>query len=161
MEVPAGVTSDNFITLRGQGSVGPRGGPRGDLVVLLEVQEDPRFVRDGSDLVHERPITFAQAALGAEVEVPTVDGSARVTIPAGVQSGEMLRLKGLGLPDLNRHGQGDELIRVIVWTPDELTPEQEQALRHLLEIESPPPATVRRRTQKGFWSRVKEAFTGG
>jgi molecular chaperone DnaJ len=161
VEVPAGVTSENFLTLRGQGSVGPRGGPRGDLVVLLEVQEDPRFVRDGSDLVHERPITFAQAALGAEVEVPTVDGSARVTIPAGVQSGEMLRLKGLGLPDLNGHGQGDELIRVVVWTPDELTPEQEEALRHLLEIESPPPATVRRRTQKGFWSRVKEAFTGG
>lgn len=161
VEVPPGVTSENFLTLRGQGSVGPRGGPRGDLVVLLEVQEDPRFVRDGSDLVHERPITFSQAALGAEVEVPTVDGSARVTIPAGVQSGEMLRLKGLGLPDLNGHTQGDELIRVIVWTPDELSEEQEEAIRRLMEIETPAPETVRRRTQKGFWSRVKEAFTGG
>jgi molecular chaperone DnaJ len=161
VEVPAGVTSENFLTLRGQGSVGPRGGPRGDLVVLLEIQEDPRFVREGADLVHERPITFAQAALGAEVEVPTVDGSARVTIPAGVQSGEMLRLKGLGLPDLNGRGDGDQLIRVIVWTPDELSAEQEQAFRQLLDIESPAPATVRRRTQKGFWSRVKEAFTGG
>jgi molecular chaperone DnaJ len=73
----------------------------------------------------------------------------------------MLRLKGLGLPDLNGHGQGDELIRVIVWTPDELTSDQEEALRRLMEVETPAPATVRRRTQKGFWSRVKEAFTGG
>jgi molecular chaperone DnaJ len=73
----------------------------------------------------------------------------------------MLRLKGLGLPDLNGRGDGDQLIRVIVWTPDELSAEQEQAFRQLLDIESPAPATVRRRTQKGFWSRVKEAFTGG
>jgi len=161
VEVPPGVTSENFLTLRGQGSVGPRGGPRGDLVVLLEVQEDARFVRDGSDLVHELPITFGQAALGSEVEVPTVDGSARVTIPAGIQSGEMLRLKGLGLPDLNGQSQGDELIRVVVWTPDDLTADQEEAFRRLMELESRPPATIRRRTQKGFWSRVKEAFTGG
>ena len=161
VEVPAGVTSENFLTLRGQGSVGPRGGPRGDVVVLLEVQDDPRFIREGSDLVHEHPITFGQAALGAEVEIPTVDGSARVVIPAGVQSGEMLRLKGLGLPDLNGRGQGDQLIRVIVWTPRDLTSEQEKALRHLMETEAPAPATVVRTTQKGFWSRVKEAFTGG
>ncbi|MEJ2207347.1 MAG: molecular chaperone DnaJ, partial [Gemmatimonadota bacterium] len=92
VEVPPGVTSENFLTLRGQGSVGPRGGPRGDLVVLLEVQEDPRFIRDGVDLVHELPITFGQAALGDEVEVPTIEGKARVSIPAGIQSGGILRL---------------------------------------------------------------------
>lgn len=161
VEVPPGVTSENFITLRGQGSVGPRGGPRGDLVVLLEVQEDPRFIRDGSDLVHELPVTFGQAALGAELDVPTVDGTARVTIPAGIQSGEMLRMKGLGLPHLNAHGRGDELIRVLVWTPEELTPEQEELLTRLREIESPAPDSVSRKSRKGFWSRVKEAFSGG
>jgi molecular chaperone DnaJ len=161
VEVPAGVTSENFLTLRGQGSVGPRGGPRGDLVVLLEVQEDPRFVRDGSDLVHEHPVTFAQAALGADVEVPTVDGGAKVTIPAGIQSGEMLRLRGLGLPDLHGHGRGDELIRVVVWTPDDLSAEQEEALRRLRDVESPAPEKIGRKTQKGFWSRVKEVITGG
>lgn len=161
LEVPPGVTAENFLTLRGRGSAGPRGGPRGDLVVLLEILEDPRFVRDGSDLVHDLPITFGQAALGAEVDVPTIEGAARVTVPAGIQSGEVLRLRGLGLPELNGTVRGDQLVRVQVWTPDELTPEQEALLKKLREVESPAPAQVKLRTDKGFWSRVKEAFTGG
>ncbi|MEE2898836.1 MAG: molecular chaperone DnaJ [Gemmatimonadota bacterium] len=161
VEVPAGVTSENFLTLRGRGSVGARGGARGDLVVLLEVETDPRFVRDGSDLIHELPITFGQAALGAEIEVPTIEGTARVTVPAGIQSDDVLRLKGLGLPELNGHHRGDQLLKVLVWTPDELTPEQEEAMRRLHDIESPAPERIRRRAHKGFWSRVKEAFTGG
>lgn len=161
VEVPAGVTSENFLTLRGRGSVGPRGGPRGDLVVLLEIEDDPRFLRKGSDLVHELPVTFTQAALGAEVEVPTIDGTARLTIPSGIQSGELLRLKGLGLPELNGSIRGDQLVRVVVWVPDRLTDEQEELLERLAEIEGPPPDTIRRGSRKGFWSRVKEAFTGG
>lgn len=161
VEVPAGVTSENFLTLRGRGSIGPRGGVRGDLVVLLEVRDDPRFTRDGSSLVHELPITFSQAALGAEVEVPTIDGSARVTIPPGIQSGERLSLKGLGLPELNGTVRGDQVIKIRVWTPHDLTGEQEELLRRLADVESPAPETVRRRNHKGFWSRVKEAFTGG
>ena len=161
VEVPAGVTSENFLTLRGRGSAGPRSGPRGDLVVLLEIQEDPRFTRDGADLVHELPITFGQAALGDEVQVPTIDGVAKVTIPAGIQSGETLRLKGLGLPELNGTIRGDQVLHVLVWTPDELSSEQERLLRRLREIESAPPEKVRRGAHKGFWSRVKEALTGG
>ena len=160
VEVPAGVTSENFLTLRGRGSVGPRGGPRGDLVVLLEVEEDPRFLRNGSDLVHELPITFGQAALGDDIDVPTIEGTARVTIPAGIQSGDRLRLKGLGLPELNGHIRGDQLLEVMVWTPDDLSVEQEEALRQLREVESPAPERIRRRSHKGFWSKVKEAFTG-
>jgi len=161
VEVPPGVTSENFLTLRGQGSVGPRGGPRGDLVVLLEVQDDPRFRRDGSDLVYELPVTFAQAALGDEVEIPTIDGNARVTVPSGVQSGELLRLRGLGLPELNGRQRGDQLVRVVVWTPDRLSEDQEELLQRLREVESKPPDHVGRSSHKGFWSRVKEAFTGG
>jgi len=161
VDVPAGVTSENFLTLRGQGSVGPRGGPRGDLIVLLDVEDDPRFVREGSDLIMELPVTFAQAALGDEIEIPTLDGTARVTIPAGIQSGEMLRLRGLGIPDLNGRSKGDQLIRVLVWTPEDLTEEQTEALRRLREVESPAPERIRRRSRKGFWSRMKEAFTGG
>jgi molecular chaperone DnaJ len=161
VEVPPGVTSENFLTLRGQGSVGPRGGPRGDLVVLLEVQEDERFVRDGSDLTHELPVTFTQAALGAEVEVPTIDGTARVTVPPGIQSGEMLRLRGLGLPDLSGHARGDQLVRVLVWTPDELTSQQVAVLEQLRDVETPAPERVRDRSRRGFWSRVREAFSGG
>ena len=161
VEVPAGVTSENFLTLRGQGSVGPRGGPQGDLVILLEVQEDARLVRDGSDLVLELPVTYTQAALGAEVEVPTVDGTAKVTVPAGIQSGELLRMRGLGLPELNGHGRGDQLIRVLVWTPEELNEEQVALLERLREIEKRAPERIRDRSRRGFWSKVKEAFTGG
>lgn len=161
VEVPAGVTSENFLTLRGQGSVGPRGGPRGDLVVLLEVEEDPRFIREGSDLIHELPVTFTQAALGDEVTVPTIEGTARVTLPPGTQSGEILRLRGQGLPDLNGVRRGDQLVRVVVWIPDELSDEQEEALRRLREVESPAPERINRRGRKGFWSKVKEAFSGG
>jgi molecular chaperone DnaJ len=161
IEVPAGVTSENFLTLRGRGSVGPRGGPRGDLVVLLEVEDDPRFVREGSTLVHELLVTFSQAALGAEVDVPTIDGMARVKIPAGIQSGESLKLRGLGLPELNETLRGDQIVRVLVWTPTDLTTEQREMIERLAEVEQVAPTTVRRGTHKGFWSRVKEAFTGG
>jgi molecular chaperone DnaJ len=161
VEVPAGVTSENFLTLRGQGSVGRRSGPRGDLIILLEVKEDERFVRDGADLLHELPITFTQAALGDEVEVPTIEGTAKVTIPAGVQSGEILRLRGLGLPELNGNTRGDQLVRVVVWTPDELSAEQVRVLKMLKEVEAAAPSKVDRRAHKGFWSKVKEAFTGG
>jgi molecular chaperone DnaJ len=161
IEVPPGVTSENFLTLRGQGSVGPRSGPRGDLVILLEVQEDERFTRNGSDLLHELPVTFSQAALGAEVEVPTIEGTAKVKVPAGIQSGELLRLRGLGLPELNGTVRGDQLVRVLVWTPDDLSDAQERVLRELGEVESPAPGKISRRSHKGFWSKVKEAFTGG
>ena len=161
VEVPPGVTSENFLTLRGRGNIGPRGGPRGDLVVLLEIQDDPRFSRDGSDLFHELPITFSQAALGDEVQVPTIEGSARVTIPAGVQSGDYLKLKELGLPELNGHVRGDQIIKVIVWTPTDLTAQQEEALRNFHGVETPAPERIHRQSHRGFWSRVKEAFTGG
>jgi molecular chaperone DnaJ len=161
IEVPPGVTSENFLTLRGQGSVGPRSGPRGDLIILLEVQDDERFVRNGSDLLLELPVTFGQAALGAEVDVPTIEGTARVTVPAGVQSGELLRLRGLGLPELNGSIRGDQLVRVIVWTPDDLSGEQERIMMELRDVESAAPEKISRRAHKGFWSKVKEAFSGG
>ncbi|MGD8729339.1 MAG: DnaJ C-terminal domain-containing protein, partial [Gemmatimonadota bacterium] len=161
VEVPAGVTSENFLTLRGQGSVGPRSGPRGDLIIMLDVQDDERFVRQGSDLLHDLPVTFTQAALGAELNVPTIEGTARVTVPAGIQSGEILRLRGLGLPELNGAIRGDQLVRVIVWTPDELTPDQERLLEELREVETAAPEKISKRAHKGFWSKVKEAFTGG
>jgi len=161
IEVPPGVSSGDYITMRGQGNAGPGGAPRGDLVVVMDVQDDPRFVRDGADLIHDRAITFTQAALGAEVEVPTVDGSARVTIPPGTQSGRLLRMRGRGLPHLRGGGRGDQIVRVVVWTPTRLDPAQERLLRQLAEIESPPPADIDENPgEGGFWAKVKEAFTG-
>jgi molecular chaperone DnaJ len=159
VEVPPGVSSENFLTLRGQGNAGPRGGPKGDISVLLEVQDDPRFKRDGDTLLFELPITFAQAALGDQVEVPTVESTVRLTIPAGVQSGEVLRMRGQGLPGLHGRGRGDQLVRVRVWTPQNLTKEQQDALEVLRDLEEAPPETGMEGEGRGFWSKVKEAFS--
>lgn len=163
VQIPPGVTSDNFITLRGRGNVGPRGGPRGDIVVLLEVQEDPRFVREGNHLVMDVAITAAQAALGAELEVPTVEGPATVKVPNGIQSGRAVRLRGKGLPDLNSGAIGDLIVRVRVWTPSRLSTEQREAYERLRSVEDAAPDRVEEGKDgpRGFWSRVKEAFTSG
>ena len=161
VQVPAGVSTGDYITLRGQGNAGPRGGPRGDVLVVLEVAEDERFVRDGADLIYDLPITFSQAALGTELDVPLIpEGNARVRIAAGTQSGRLLRLRGKGLPQLQGAGRGDVIVRVIVWTPSDLSAEQESLLRKLAAIESQPPAHVDADGERGFWSKVREAFTG-
>jgi molecular chaperone DnaJ len=157
VEIPPGVSSDNYLTLRGMGNAGPRGGPRGDVLVVIEVEEDPRFVRDGSDLVYDLPVSFSQAALGQEVDVPTVYGDEKVRIPAGVQAGDVLTLRGKGLPHLAGGGRGDEHVRIHVWTPTELTAEQTELFRRLAELEGAAPARGAG-AQKGLWERVKDAF---
>ena len=160
VEVPAGVSSGDYITLRGKGSAGRRGGPRGDVYIVLEVEEDARFVREGSDIFYELPITYAQAVLGDRVEVPTVLGTTEVTIPKGTQSGTIIRLRGEGLPRLQSTGRGDQLVRVAVWVPGDLTGEQEKLIRKLREVESPAPESMEEdREGGGFWSRVRQAFT--
>ncbi|HUF69538.1 MAG TPA: molecular chaperone DnaJ [Longimicrobiales bacterium] len=161
VEVPPGVSTGDYITLRGQGNAGQRGGARGDVVVVLEVEDDPRFVREGPDLLHELFVTFTQAALGAEVEVPTVTGTAAVKIGAGTQSGHMLRMRGKGLPQLRGGSRGDLIVRVNVWTPTDLSDEQERLLRQLAAIESDLPAEPRQEHDRGLWSKIKEAFGGG
>jgi len=157
VEVPPGVTSDNYITLRGHGNTGSGGGPRGDILVVLEVSEDPRFLRDGDDLVHMLQISFSQAALGADLEVPTVWGSERIVVPAGSQSGDMITLRGKGLPHLGAHGRGDMHVRLQVWTPAQLSSEQVELFQRLREVEGAPPEPGSRQ-RHGFWDRMKEAF---
>lgn len=158
VRVPPGVSSENYITLRGEGNVGPRGGPRGDIVALLDVKEDPRFVRDGNDLITQAPVTFAQAALGARVTVPTVEGEEEVEVQPGTQSGAVVRIRGEGLPDVSGHGRGDLLARLVVWVPDRLTPEQERLIEELRALEDSPPATVDPDGRRGFWDRVRDAL---
>lgn len=156
VEVPAGISSDDYLKLRGRGNVGPNGGPRGDIVVQVEVEPDSRFERRGNDLIFHLPVTFSQAALGARLEAPTIDGSAELDLPAGIQSGEVLRLRGKGMPRLRQSGRGDLLVRVLVWTPTGLTKEQRALLKSLSEVESAPPEN---RREPGFWERVKSAFS--
>jgi molecular chaperone DnaJ len=159
VNVPPGVSTGDYLTLRAQGNAGVRGGPRGDVLVVLDVKEDERFLRDGSDLVHELPITFSQAALGVELDVPTIGGTARLRVTPGTQSGRLLRMRGKGLPQLQSTNRGDLIIRIAVWTPTDLTPEQESLFRQLAKVEAPAERVDDDR-DRGFWSRVKEALTG-
>jgi molecular chaperone DnaJ len=155
VQIPAGVSSDNYLTLRGQGNAGPRGGPRGDVLVVIQVEDDARFIREGADVIYELQLSFSQAALGAEVVVPTVEGEEPLRIPSGVQGGEVLTLRGRGLPHLGGSGRGDQHVRIHVWTPTELTVEQQEIFRKLAEVEGPVPTG---RRPRGFWERVKDAF---
>lgn len=152
-EIPPGVSTNNYLTLRGQGAAGPRNGPNGDLLVMIDIKEDDRFVRQGNDLVFELPLSFSQAALGGEFPIPTPYGDERVRVAPGTQTDTVLRLKGKGLPALGQHGIGDMMIRVHVWTPDKLTDEQERLFRELAKLEGDPP-----RRSPGFWSKLKEAL---
>ncbi|MCK5488838.1 MAG: molecular chaperone DnaJ [Gemmatimonadetes bacterium] len=158
LQVPAGVSSDDYLKLSGRGNAGPGGGPRGDVLVLVEVEADQRFQRVGEDLVYNLAVTMSQAALGAEVEVPTIiDGNAMLKIPQGIQSGQALRLRGRGMPRLRDSGRGDQVVRVLVWTPTSLSSEERDLLERLREVESEPPEPDI--DEPGFWQRVKRAFT--
>jgi molecular chaperone DnaJ len=158
LEIPAGVSTDDYLKLSGKGNAGPSGGPRGDILVLVEVEPDPRFERHGDDLVMNLAVTMSQAALGDEVNVETIiDGSARLTVPAGIQSGQALRLRGKGMPRLRENGRGDQIVRVLVWTPTDLSKEERELFEKLRAVESPAPDPDVE--EPGFWERVKRAFT--
>jgi molecular chaperone DnaJ len=154
IKVPAGVATGQYMTLRGVGNAGPRGGPRGDILVVFEVDEDERFERDGEDLLTEVLVTYPQLALGADVEVPTVTASVTLRIPAGTQSGQVMHLRGRGLPRINASGTGDLHVRLQLWTPDVMNEEEATLLRRLYEIRPVAPA----RRERGFWAKVKESL---
>ena len=153
VEAPAGVASNNYLTLRGQGAAGPRGGPNGDLIVMLDVRDDDRFERQGEHLIHDLPLSFSQAALGGTFVVPSPWGDESLDIPAGTQTSTVFKLRGKGLPRLGQTGNGDLHVRVHLWTPERLSPEQEAAFRQLAAVEGEPP-----RKGSGFWSKLKEAL---
>jgi len=128
IKLPPGVDDGSRLRLQGEGEGGPHGGPAGDLYVVVSVRPHPIFKRDGTEIYCDVPISFVQAALGAEIEVPTIDGSSPLRIPEGTQTGTVFRLKGKGMPSLRGYGRGDEHVRVVIQTPRNLTPEQRQAL---------------------------------
>jgi molecular chaperone DnaJ len=155
IDVPAGVADHHYLTLRGQGVPGPRGGPPGDLIAVLDIKEDPRFERRGDDLIFDLPVSFTQAALGAEITVPTPYGEATLRLQPGTQTGTVLRVRGKGLPRIGEGGHGDLHVRVHVWTPTKLTAEQRRVLEQLSQIETAPPVEGGGRR---FWEDLKRAF---
>lgn len=133
VNIPAGIDHGQTISLRGQGNAGRNGGPAGDLLITVMVQPHELFRRDGVDVFCEAPITFAQAVLGAELEIPTIDGKVKYSIPEGTQTGTVFRLKGRGIPVLNGRGRGDQYVTVTIETPRNLNKEQREALRRFSE----------------------------
>jgi molecular chaperone DnaJ len=155
VRIPAGVSNGQYMTLRGVGNAGIRGAERGDVHVFFEVAEDPRFERDGEDLYTEVLVTYTQLVLGAELSVASVEGSMTLRVPAGTQSGQVFHLRGRGLPRLNASGNGDLHVRVQLWTPSEVTAEEERLLARLAELRPEVPMDTR---AKGFWAKMKEAL---
>ena len=134
IKIPAGVDTGSKLRIRGEGEEGERGGPPGDLYVILYVEPHDFFSRDGDDIICQIPVSFSQAALGAEIEIPTLEGKRKMTIPKGAESGEILRMKGAGFPRIGSYGRGDQLVQVIVKTPKNLTNRQEEILREFEEL---------------------------
>jgi len=134
VDIPPGVPDGLQLRIPGRGEAGARGAPPGDLYVVVHVREDDTFVRDGEDVILELPVTFPQVALGAEVEVPTLDGNALLRIPPGTQTNTLLRLRGKGLPRFQSSGRGDQLVRVRVVTPAHLSTEERRLLERLREL---------------------------
>ncbi|MFL5500123.1 MAG: molecular chaperone DnaJ [Gemmatimonadaceae bacterium] len=153
IRIPAGVATGQYMTMRGVGNVGPRGGPRGDILVVFEVEEDPRFERDGEDLYTEVLVTYPQLVLGANVDVPMVTGSVNLQVPAGTQSGQVFNLRGRGLPRINSSSTGDLHVRLQMWTPDSLSDEEQTLIARLSEVQ-----TVPAPRPKGLWSKIRESL---
>jgi len=156
VNIPAGVDSGHHVILQGEGEAGEPGGPRGNLYCFFRVRPHDFFERKGIDLHCTAPITFSQAALGAEIEIPTFQGLQKLTIPAGVQSGEVIALRGFGVPSLEDRRVGDVKVHLFVETPRKLTRRQEELLRELAEIEQKHVSPQR----KSFLDRLKSWFGG-
>jgi len=135
VKIPTGVESGSYLRLHGEGDAGIKGGSAGDLYVVIHVKPHNDFRRDGSDIIYELPISFSQAALGDEVEVPTLKGKAKMKIPAGTQTGTFFKLRGEGIPRLYGRGRGDELVRIRVVTPEKLGKRQKEIFEELSELE--------------------------
>ncbi|KXK39700.1 MAG: Chaperone protein DnaJ [Candidatus Hinthialibacteria bacterium OLB16] len=156
VKVPAGAETGLRLKVTGEGERGLRGGPPGDLYIFITLHPHELFERDGDDIICEVPVSFVQAALGAEIEVPTLFGKARMKVPAGTQTHKMFRLRGKGLPNLRSHGQGDQFVRVILETPTRLTQRQKELLEEFARISGEQHNPI----SKGFFDKVRDVFGG-
>lgn len=157
VKVPAGIDDGQQLRVSGQGEPGVNGGPSGDLYVVFHVRSHEFFERDGDDVYCEMPITVTQAALGDEIEVPTLHGKVKLKIPAGTQTGTRFRLKGKGIPNVRGYGQGDQHVVILLVTPRKLTDKQKQLLREFAVISG---QNAPDEQEESFFAKVKRAFKG-
>ncbi len=157
INVPSGVSNGNYITLRGQGNAGRRGGPAGDLIVLIEEKEHDKFDREGNNIYYNLNLSIPDAVLGTEVQVPTLKGKAKLKIDPGTQPGKLLRMRGKGIIGLNNSGTGDQLLRVNVYMPSELSNDEKKAMEKFRESENFNAVNMKEQ-EKGFFSKMKDVF---
>ena len=152
VDIPAGIDEDRIINMRGYGDSGFNGGPAGDLKVVVDIKPHPHFKRDGYNVWYEKHVSFVEAALGAELQVPTLDGNVKYTMPAGTQPNDVFKLKGKGIQRLNSVGRGDQLVRIIVDIPKSLTHEQKELLMQFDKDYTPP----KNPAKEGFFDKFKK-----
>jgi molecular chaperone DnaJ len=157
INIPAGVQEGMQLSLSGKGNAGERGGSPGDLIILIEEEAHKELHRDGLNVAYELHISFPDAVFGTHLEVPTIDGRAKIKIPPGTQSGKIFRLKGKGFPDVNGYGKGDQLIHVNVWTPQNITNEEKEMLNKMNGSPNFKPQPGK--SEKSFFEKVKEVFS--
>lgn len=157
IEIPAGVQAGMQLSMSGKGNMGERGGASGDLIILIEEESHPYLQREGNNVAFDLYISFTDAVFGAQTEVPTIDGRAKIKVPAGTQSGKIFRLKGKGFPSVDAYGRGDQLIHVNVWTPQNISQEETDLLENLKESENFKPQPDK--NEKGFWEKIRETFS--
>ncbi len=157
MDIPAGVSEGMQLSVNGKGNAGERGGSPGDLLVLIEEEAHPDLQRDGLNVAYDLHITFPDAVFGTQVEVPTIDGRAKIKIPPGTQSGKIFRLKGKGFPQVQSYEKGDQLIHVNIWTPQHVTPEEKDMLEKMQQSKNFEPKPEK--SDKSFFDKVREMFS--
>ncbi|MET0300782.1 MAG: molecular chaperone DnaJ [Flavitalea sp.] len=157
IEIPAGVQEGMQLTITGRGNAGERGGSAGDLIILIEEEAHKELQREGLNVAFDLHLSFPDAVFGTQVEVPTIDGRAKIKIPAGTQSGKIFRLKGKGFPAVNSYEKGDQLIHVSVWTPQHVSSEEKAALEKLSQSGNFKPQPDK--NEKGFFDKIKEMFS--
>lgn len=156
IEIPAGVEEGMQLSMRGKGNAGKNGGPNGDLLINIEEKVHPHFSRDSKNIVYDLFLNFADAALGTNVEVPTLSGKVKIKVPSGTQAGKIFRLRGKGLPSVQSYGKGDQLINVNIWTPKKLNDEEKAVLEKIRSLPNFQPNPGK--AEKGFFERMKDYF---
>jgi molecular chaperone DnaJ len=157
VNIPSGVSNGNYITLRGQGNAGRRGGSAGSLIVLIEEKKHEHFDRDGNNIYYNLTLSIPDAVLGTEVQVPTLKGKAKLKIDPGTQPGKMLRMRGRGIQGLNNSGDGDQYVRLNVYMPEDLSDKQKEAMKSFEGEENFDPKNLDG-SEKNFFSKMKDMF---
>ncbi|MFT5645455.1 MAG: molecular chaperone DnaJ [Aureispira sp.] len=160
LEIPAGVSEGMQLSMNTKGNAGVNGGGSGDLLINIKEKEHEHFTRDGNNILYELDVNFADAALGTSMEVPTLTGKVKITLPQGTPSGKIFRLRGKGLPSIQSYGKGDQLIHVNIWVPTSFTPEEKKALEIIRKGKSFQPSDAEKRDRKGLFDKMKDFFGG-